>query len=90
MQYVPRNPICLEDSNLRFVVKPSAYKLKYNWADLFSGGKWKDSLITTREEKYMMESLPVLKDTLNGSKEFYSPSFSLLQLILTKMMMGGY
>ncbi|KAF6176290.1 hypothetical protein GIB67_023581, partial [Kingdonia uniflora] len=50
-QYVPRNPICLEDSGLRFAVQPGAYKPKYNWADLFSEGKWKDSLITTRGRK---------------------------------------
>ncbi|KAF6147616.1 hypothetical protein GIB67_031607 [Kingdonia uniflora] len=50
-QYVPRNPICLEDSGLCFAVQLGTYKTKYNWADLFSGGKWKDSLITTRGRK---------------------------------------
>ncbi|KAF6143291.1 hypothetical protein GIB67_039074 [Kingdonia uniflora] len=41
----------LKDNNLHFVVQPSAYKPKYNWADLLSGGKWKDSLITMRGRK---------------------------------------
>ncbi|KAF6148469.1 hypothetical protein GIB67_038824 [Kingdonia uniflora] len=50
-QYVPRNPISLEYCSLRFAVQPVAYKLKYNWADLFSGGKWKDSSITLRGRK---------------------------------------
>ncbi|KAF6142595.1 hypothetical protein GIB67_007948 [Kingdonia uniflora] len=38
-QYVPRNPICLDTSSLCFAVEPSAYKPKYEWADLFSGRK---------------------------------------------------
>ncbi|KAF6169460.1 hypothetical protein GIB67_004741 [Kingdonia uniflora] len=73
-QYVHRNLICLDNTGLRFAIKPCAYKPNYDWADLFSGGKWRDSLITTRGRKYMMESLPVLKDTLKGSKEFHSPN----------------
>ncbi|KAF6163286.1 hypothetical protein GIB67_025150 [Kingdonia uniflora] len=46
-----RNPICLEGNGLRFAIQLCAYKPKYEWEDLFFGGKWKDSLITTRGRK---------------------------------------
>ncbi|KAF6165729.1 hypothetical protein GIB67_012626 [Kingdonia uniflora] len=50
-QLVPRNPICLKNSDLRFATEPYTYKLKYNWEDIFFGGKLRDFLIERRGRK---------------------------------------
>ncbi|KAF6148875.1 hypothetical protein GIB67_014246, partial [Kingdonia uniflora] len=47
-QPVPRAPTCVEQSGLRLGDEPCTYKLKYNWKDLFSEGKWRDSINLTR------------------------------------------
>ncbi|KAF6163645.1 hypothetical protein GIB67_036105 [Kingdonia uniflora] len=55
---MPRDPTCVEHSGLRLCDKPCAYKPKYNWVNLFSEGKWKDSIILTRGRK-VHDGIPV-------------------------------
>ncbi|KAF6172746.1 hypothetical protein GIB67_000804, partial [Kingdonia uniflora] len=57
-QPVPRAHTCVEQSGLRFGVKPCAYKPKYNWVNLFSEGKWRDSIILRRGWK-VHDGIPV-------------------------------
>ncbi|KAF6144994.1 hypothetical protein GIB67_013345, partial [Kingdonia uniflora] len=93
MQPVPRAPTCVEQSGLHLGDKPCAYKPKYNWVDLFSEGKWRDSIILTRGRK-VHDGIPVCTE---GYFEWFnsvsSPNFAQMLLILLKMMittMGGY
>ncbi|KAF6153622.1 hypothetical protein GIB67_027489 [Kingdonia uniflora] len=57
-QPVPQAPTCVEQSGLHLYDKPCAYKSKYNWVDLFSDGKWRDSIILTRGRK-IHDGIPV-------------------------------
>ncbi|KAF6155793.1 hypothetical protein GIB67_039124, partial [Kingdonia uniflora] len=57
-QLVPRAPTCVKQSGLHLGDKPCAYKPKYNWVDLFSEGKWRDSIILTRGRK-VHDGIPV-------------------------------
>ncbi|KAF6157459.1 hypothetical protein GIB67_004397 [Kingdonia uniflora] len=74
-QPVPRAPTCVEQNGLRLCDKPCAYKPKYNWVDLFSEGKWRDSIILTRGKK-VHDGIPVC--TEGYFKWFNSVSFTKL------------
>ncbi|KAF6158274.1 hypothetical protein GIB67_001345 [Kingdonia uniflora] len=54
-QPVPWAPTCVEQSGLRLCDKPCACKPKYKWVDLFSEGKWRDSIILTRDDVNLAE-----------------------------------
>ncbi|KAF6139248.1 hypothetical protein GIB67_035863 [Kingdonia uniflora] len=84
-QPVPRAPTCVEQSGLRLCDEPCAYKPKYNWVDLFSEGKWRDSIILTRGRKVHDGISVCTEGYFNGSIQFPSPNFSPMLLILPKM-----
>ncbi|KAF6158764.1 hypothetical protein GIB67_040278 [Kingdonia uniflora] len=60
-QPVPRAPTFLDQSGLRLGTEPSAYKPNYNWEDLFSEGKLRESMILMRGRK-VHDGIPVYTD----------------------------
>ncbi|KAF6155663.1 hypothetical protein GIB67_007100 [Kingdonia uniflora] len=74
-QPVPRAPTCVEHSDLRLGDKPCAYKPKYNWVDLFSEGKLRDSIILTKGRK-VHDGIPIC--TKGYFEWFNSVSFTKL------------
>ncbi|KAF6151159.1 hypothetical protein GIB67_037367 [Kingdonia uniflora] len=50
-QPVPRAPTFVEKSGLHFGDKAGPYNLKYDWEDLFSEEKWRDSITLMRGRK---------------------------------------